>query len=448
MEGTSTSSEEGSSGLTPVTLTQRASRGKNKKYFCAVPVIPGESEAYVLPAGATACPIEECPAFERLCHPHWRLNEHMKLRHGWPRKNTQPNTDRRLSGKHRSRNYQRQVVTPIENGRYKSKYQAKNQLDGAASNLTSPTTTTTTPTSPEQDERKENQPTPPPARPQRKRKRATSKDTNVSLSSNIRSLKLNMTSSAKEHNDEREGSDTTMEDSSPSPPPQKPIEMREGDPDKLMIAEINDYIQELMSKKDNASTVDEAKSAERMVNDLRAILVKNPPRINCIVPAGKLEALIPLYKALAERRNRKASIYQMPRSTIDAALGKPVPQPPYHNHQMQAQPQLAQAVHHAPTPPQPMQQVFPAKAAKANAQAKATGLKAQQPLPSFSAMQSSFTAVNKNPDTGATPKTVTFVPQSSVNNSETPSSPFSPTCHFTLEQFKFPERPRRPMFYG
>lgn len=72
---------------------------QRKAYYLPASTCPGESKPYTLPEGIMQCPISGCPAhsLHRIFRPPWRLNEHMKTRHGWPRKNTQPNTDRRLS---------------------------------------------------------------------------------------------------------------------------------------------------------------------------------------------------------------------------------------------------------------------------------------------------------------------------------------------------------------
>ena len=68
--------------------------GKGKGYLDA-PTVPGASEAYTLPPGIDTCPVDGCTAFYsgRKFRPPWRLNEHMKTRHGWPRRQTLPSTD-------------------------------------------------------------------------------------------------------------------------------------------------------------------------------------------------------------------------------------------------------------------------------------------------------------------------------------------------------------------
>ncbi|KAL9061152.1 MAG: hypothetical protein Q9162_000297 [Coniocarpon cinnabarinum] len=62
--------------------------GKHTRWFLDAPICPGQTEPYVLPPNIDLCPIEGCPAFrsKRKFKPHWRLNEHMKTRHGWPRR--------------------------------------------------------------------------------------------------------------------------------------------------------------------------------------------------------------------------------------------------------------------------------------------------------------------------------------------------------------------------
>jgi len=47
------------------------------------------------------CPDPSCPAHTRFFAPYWRLNEHMKTDHGWPRKTLQPDLDRRKNGRMR-----------------------------------------------------------------------------------------------------------------------------------------------------------------------------------------------------------------------------------------------------------------------------------------------------------------------------------------------------------
>ena len=60
---------------------------KSTRFFLDAPLVPGQSEPYTLPTGIDVCPIEGCPAYHsgRVFKPPWRLNEHMKTRHGWPR---------------------------------------------------------------------------------------------------------------------------------------------------------------------------------------------------------------------------------------------------------------------------------------------------------------------------------------------------------------------------
>lgn len=45
------------------------------------------------------CPDPSCPAYHRNFAPYWRLNEHMKTDHGWPRKSIQVSLDRRKNGR-------------------------------------------------------------------------------------------------------------------------------------------------------------------------------------------------------------------------------------------------------------------------------------------------------------------------------------------------------------
>lgn len=45
------------------------------------------------------CPDERCAGHIRFFAPYWRLNEHMKTDHGWPRKSLQPDLDRRKNGR-------------------------------------------------------------------------------------------------------------------------------------------------------------------------------------------------------------------------------------------------------------------------------------------------------------------------------------------------------------
>lgn len=61
--------------------------------------LPGCARPYQLPAGTSTCPIPGCRGYGNKFKPYWRLNEHMKAKHGWPRKNTQPLLDKRINGK-------------------------------------------------------------------------------------------------------------------------------------------------------------------------------------------------------------------------------------------------------------------------------------------------------------------------------------------------------------
>ena len=60
---------------------------------------------FTLPPGLNRCPVPECPSKVRFV-PYWRLNEHMKMKHAWPRKQTQPHLDKRL-GNHFATNHKK-----------------------------------------------------------------------------------------------------------------------------------------------------------------------------------------------------------------------------------------------------------------------------------------------------------------------------------------------------
>jgi len=60
---------------------------------------------FTLPPGLNRCPVPECPSKIRFV-PYWRLNEHMKTKHAWPRKQTQPHLDKRL-GNHFASNHKK-----------------------------------------------------------------------------------------------------------------------------------------------------------------------------------------------------------------------------------------------------------------------------------------------------------------------------------------------------
>lgn len=60
---------------------------------------------FTLPPGLNRCPVPECPSKIRFV-PYWRLNEHMKTKHAWPRKQTQPHLDKRL-GNHFAANHKK-----------------------------------------------------------------------------------------------------------------------------------------------------------------------------------------------------------------------------------------------------------------------------------------------------------------------------------------------------
>ena len=65
---------------------------QSKGYFMKADIVPGQSEPFTLPPGSDHCPIPNCPAWKngRIFRPPWRLNEHMKTRHGWPRRDALP----------------------------------------------------------------------------------------------------------------------------------------------------------------------------------------------------------------------------------------------------------------------------------------------------------------------------------------------------------------------
>lgn len=62
---------------------------------------------YTLAPGTTRCPVPTCPGHKRTYKPYWRLNEHMKMKHGWPRKQTQPNLDKRMGNTFRAEHRKR-----------------------------------------------------------------------------------------------------------------------------------------------------------------------------------------------------------------------------------------------------------------------------------------------------------------------------------------------------
>ena len=50
-----------------------------------VPVVPGQSEPYVLPPGTLNCPLPQCPRHQFRWQAVHRVREHMRRKHGWPR---------------------------------------------------------------------------------------------------------------------------------------------------------------------------------------------------------------------------------------------------------------------------------------------------------------------------------------------------------------------------
>ncbi|KAI9661423.1 MAG: hypothetical protein M1831_003156 [Alyxoria varia] len=53
--------------------------------LCHVPFAPGLSKRYVLAPGTLACPLSRCPYSKKDFGLTWRVTEHMKRDHGWPR---------------------------------------------------------------------------------------------------------------------------------------------------------------------------------------------------------------------------------------------------------------------------------------------------------------------------------------------------------------------------
>jgi hypothetical protein len=68
---------------------------------------------YTLPPGMDRCPVPTC-SNKTIFKPYWRVNEHMKLKHGWPRKQTQRNLDKRISNTFRKDHKARSLALSAE----------------------------------------------------------------------------------------------------------------------------------------------------------------------------------------------------------------------------------------------------------------------------------------------------------------------------------------------
>lgn len=322
---------------------------KNKRYYQPIHTIPGQSQPFVLPEGTRSCPLPSCPGYMRPCNPHWRLNEHMKLRHGWPRKNTQPHTDRRLSGKQRSTAYRRSTRAPMRDGKYQSKYVFRDVFDrGEDHSERRPTfdedvtMLDASPTSVDVHELQPPETEPSSARKSTRKRISTRKalpqnyDFALTVAPDTRLQKTGQSFETQS----RRSADTTKSPGreikgSPSAegarstrPSNATKIIPEGTLDLQMIGEMQDYVDELRSSHKIVENVTptgsrEMTTSDSMADDLERLIRENPPRVNACVEKHRIH--IPLIKALASRRNSKAHIHGMapPPNAAKAAIETP-----------------------------------------------------------------------------------------------------------------------------
>ncbi|KAI9662645.1 MAG: hypothetical protein M1831_002688 [Alyxoria varia] len=259
-------------------VTPRRSSGGYHKY---VPVIAPETEAFVLPSGTVTCPIPECPRYQKPCNPNWRLNEHMKTRHGWPRKRTQPLTDKRLSGSQRSEFYDRSTTAPQRNGKYTSKYCVR---DDSPSDVNPSAGDNASPMSD------------PPAQSTRSAARKGKERASMRKVSFL-------------------DTDIEMQDADATEP-ETPNPGEEDTTDHAMVEELKLLIAQLTTI-DKSSGQDSNGHTMPIVGDLQRMLENGSLKVNTIVSASEGLSLSKLYKLLANRRNQVASIHEMSSMTID-----------------------------------------------------------------------------------------------------------------------------------
>ncbi|KAI9716195.1 MAG: hypothetical protein M1828_000421 [Chrysothrix sp. TS-e1954] len=243
------------------------------KYKDFVPRIDGQQEDFVLPSGATACPVKHCSRYMKVCHPHWRLNEHMKTRHGWPRKNTQRHTDRRLSGAQRSGRY---AGSQLSSGRGHRKGTMNERKGSGSSGLSSPNSQVFSPQmrdiSPE---------------PSTSRKRIPKK-----------SAKL------REHQALNDGADVEMDDTQSSELDESSADHTRDEP---MIVEIERFIAQLESNgSDNTSS-----ERSQLIQSYKDLIADDMIKVNCTLPKRQALRLMTLYKELSRRAEQQNSVYEM-----------------------------------------------------------------------------------------------------------------------------------------
>ena len=241
------------------------STGKYKDY---VPRIEGQTEDFVLPPGATACPIKHCPRYMKVCHPHWRLNEHMKTRHGWPRKSTfRFMNEGHLQGAERLGKHSKTLTT---SERPRRAVKSKRRSGSVSSGLSSPKSEIVSP-----------QNNGSPQKGQRIRKPTSKKLNGLDGQLDV------------EMND-LEGADQVKD----------PAESYRDD---QMISEIERFIDQLEANgTDNTSS-----ERSKLIQGYKDLISDGMIKVNCILPEQQALRLMTLYKELSRRAEQQSSVYEM-----------------------------------------------------------------------------------------------------------------------------------------
>lgn len=278
---------------------------------------------YTLPPGTYNCPVPTCPSHRRTFKPYWRLNEHMKMNHGWPRKQTQPNLDKRMGNQFRAEHKKRSSAFLNEVGNEGSTDHGVGHLsddaDGARrprrsgakkdySRLFDPYVTT-----------------------------SPSKTTN-SIPTNSLLVKLKVRTN-EDHGPSSLSADESLDTSITRPSKAEPAEK----PDHHIVTEAEQYLLEL--EKDESiihpspqsafppspytpSTSrlqhpEPASSPADLVNALRDLLTDNKLLVNTLITSERSGTIRPIYHALARRASSIASTQTSLTTTPQAASATP-----------------------------------------------------------------------------------------------------------------------------
>lgn len=229
-------------------------------------------QEFVLPPGCETCPIIECAKFGLTLDPHWRLTEHMKRSHGWPRKKTQRKDDQYPSN---SIARHSNTMTGKEQLIWVSR-SVPNISDNALADSLNQRTSSTA-----HDEG-------PRAQAQRRTTRKS-----IPTPRHRESLVGQPLFDDEHYRDTMSDEpDITREEIPNSQSSQR---------DDAMIAEIQKYISELKTYSDNKG----------FAAGLQGILDKDMIYVNKILPATQSHAISPLYKALADRAERHHATFNM-----------------------------------------------------------------------------------------------------------------------------------------